>query len=358
MLIEADITGIKYTPLLCAPLRVYTLQDLARALEERGSFILRTGRRGKIAMSWWVSPKRTRSYPYARVYDTLSFEGKRVTIIPLVKDEGKGESRKGCKGDRDFLQWDTISLMSLLGVYVVIAYYYRAEKKPGCRNRLTNQKLDTDWILTQLHELLSYRSDALHWNLAQIDILPEIAERAVRAYRKISRETGVQLHDEEAMYSRLARISQSAIEFKKFSRRQARQAQAREVATVQPKERVAHKKARVNVYNYLGGVYHFTCDEVWWEGGTLHIVEAKHTSRSWFPSSGDIKDALLKMMLWTNFSAIRVNGRSVSRYVPVLKITARQSPPNDWKEKDFIKHLLKEARRNKFKILYKTRWLT
>jgi hypothetical protein len=28
---------------------------------------------------------------------------------------------KGKDGDRDFLQWDTISLMSLLGIYVIIA---------------------------------------------------------------------------------------------------------------------------------------------------------------------------------------------------------------------------------------------
>ena len=67
----------------------------------------------EFAVSWWVSPKRTRSYPYARVYDTLGFSGKKATIIPIIKDEGKD-------GDRDFLQWDTISLMSLLGVYVIV----------------------------------------------------------------------------------------------------------------------------------------------------------------------------------------------------------------------------------------------
>ena len=42
----------------------------------------------KIAVSRWISPKRTRSYPYERVYDTLAFDGKKVTIIPVVKDEG------------------------------------------------------------------------------------------------------------------------------------------------------------------------------------------------------------------------------------------------------------------------------
>lgn len=42
-------------------------------------------------MSWLTSPKRTRSYPYALVYGSLGFSGKRVTIIPLVKGGEKKE---------------------------------------------------------------------------------------------------------------------------------------------------------------------------------------------------------------------------------------------------------------------------
>ncbi len=42
-----------------------------------------------VAVCLWVSPKRTRSYPYARVYDILTQEAsKKVSIIPIVKDEG------------------------------------------------------------------------------------------------------------------------------------------------------------------------------------------------------------------------------------------------------------------------------
>ena len=46
---------------------------------------------GKLfALSKWVSPKRTRSYPYSRVYDTFDCgAGKVATIIPLIKDEGR-----------------------------------------------------------------------------------------------------------------------------------------------------------------------------------------------------------------------------------------------------------------------------
>jgi hypothetical protein len=87
----------------------YDIEEFDKALSESGSFILEIDKENRIAVSRWVSPKRTRSYPYARIYDTLSFSGRKVTIIPIIKDEGKD-------GDRDFLPWDTISLMSLLGV--------------------------------------------------------------------------------------------------------------------------------------------------------------------------------------------------------------------------------------------------
>jgi len=104
--ILAKIKGIKYNPLLCRDLEVFDYKDLEKALASCASFILNINKENKVAISWWVSAKRTRSYPYTRVYDTLGFSGKKITIIPVVKDEGK-------EGDRDCFQWDTSSLMSL-----------------------------------------------------------------------------------------------------------------------------------------------------------------------------------------------------------------------------------------------------
>lgn len=49
----------------------------------------------EIAYSKWVSPKRTRSYPFARIYTTYN-SSKIITIIPVMKDEGKD-------GDRDVI---------------------------------------------------------------------------------------------------------------------------------------------------------------------------------------------------------------------------------------------------------------
>lgn len=107
----------------------YSFDQFKKGKVSKSQFLLRI-KDQLLAISRWVSPKRTRSYPYVRVYETLRFKN-RLTIIPLVKDEGIG-------GDRDFLQWDTVSLMSLLGIYVIIAYYNSAE--PHTRPKYQNTK--------------------------------------------------------------------------------------------------------------------------------------------------------------------------------------------------------------------------
>lgn len=160
--LSAKIKGIKYKPLLCKELDVYEINELEEAINQSASFILKINKENNVAISWWVSAKRTRSYPYARVYDTLCFSGKKITIIPIMKDEG-------IEGDRDFLQWDTVSLMSLLGVYVVIAYYTNAEPSKKFKNKITNQKFDIDYLREKINDILSFQSDALHWNISHID---------------------------------------------------------------------------------------------------------------------------------------------------------------------------------------------
>ncbi len=64
-------------------------------------------------------------------------------MIPIVKDEG-------ANGDRDFIQWDTVSLMSLLDVFVIFAYYDKAEKKG---QKITNQQFDNEYVLSKIREI-------------------------------------------------------------------------------------------------------------------------------------------------------------------------------------------------------------
>ncbi len=79
----------------------------------------RTGE-GTIAYSKWVSPKRTRTYPFERIYNTYN-SPKIITVIPIIKDEG-------ADGDLDKIGWITFSWMNLLNIYIVLAYYESAEK--------------------------------------------------------------------------------------------------------------------------------------------------------------------------------------------------------------------------------------
>ena len=66
-----------------------------------------------LAFSKWVSPKRTRSYPFARIYNTFHFNTKKVTIIPIIKDEGAGTQ------NNDRINFITFSWMNLLNIYII-----------------------------------------------------------------------------------------------------------------------------------------------------------------------------------------------------------------------------------------------
>jgi len=345
MEIYAEVKGIRYKVFLKKPLPFYHISEISKALSERGSFILEIDKENQIAISWWVSPKRTRSYPYSRVYDTLSFAGKKVTIIPIMKDEGKD-------GDRDFLQWDTISLMSLLGIYTIVGYYVEAERNPNFANKITNQKFDVEYLKNEIVRLSYYQSDALHWNLEQIDKIWEIANRALDFYNKISKNLGVEMHSVVSARKHIERLYKSREEFIKTSRNLARKAQIRETSTLQPKEFIAGKKGIITIKNYLGGIYYFTCDEIKIEGKNIYLIESKHTSKGLLPSEEDIKDGLLKMVLYTNLKNVMYEGREYNA-VPILRLTTRSKFRKELLPKsklEMLESLEKEAEYNGFMI--------
>lgn len=297
----------------------------------------------KVAVSWWVSPKRTRSYPYARVYDTLVFSGKKITIIPAIKDEG-------AEGDRDFLQWDTISLMSLLGVYVVIAYYVNVDRNPRYENKITNQRFDMQYIRNEINDLLSYQSDALHWNLSRVSEISQIAETALRSYDRISDKLGVRMHSRESALRRIMELRKGLEDFMNSSRQRAEKAQERESVTSQPKERLEGTKAKITITNYLGGKYFFTCDEAEVHGNEVYLIEAKHTKTDDLPKIGDIKEGLLRMVLFTNLRNVIVDGQQ-RKPIPILKLTAAKKQPSlDDRQRNTLEKLAKEARTNGFRI--------
>ncbi|MEW6557228.1 MAG: hypothetical protein AB1349_07730 [Elusimicrobiota bacterium] len=317
MHISAKITGIKYKPFLCKDLQVYDFKNLDDAITENGSFLLKTNTEGQIAVSWWVSAKRTRSYPYARVYDTIRFSGKKVTIIPIYKDEGKD-------GDRDFLQWDTISLMSLLGIYVIIAYYENATKNKDYENKITEQRFNYAYLKNRIKEILSYQSDALHWNLSQIDKVSEIAEKSLQSYQIISKKLKVVMHSNESALKRIQELQKGKDIFMKLSRNLAKKAQLRESVTIQPKEKLNGTKGIITIKNYLGGEYYFTSDEIKNDGKSLYLIEGKHSEKDKLPSTEDIKDGLLKMILFCNLKNVEIDNQFFET-TPILKLTTAKN---------------------------------
>jgi hypothetical protein len=303
------------------------------------------GENNRLAVSWWVSAKRTRSYPYARVYNTLNFLGRKVTIIPIMKDEGK-------QGDRDFLQWDTVSLMSLLDVYVIIGYYTTAQKSTRYEHKITEQRFDVDYITQELRKLATYQSSALHWNMDQVDKTEELGNRAIQAYTRMSHQLGVDMHSLPLVQRKVQTLYQNKERFRQSSRNLAERAQQRESVTIQPKEHLSGCKGTITIKNYLGGWYYLTVDEIAIHNGIVSLIESKHTRNHALPGLSDIQDGLIKMVLFANLEQVTIDGTTFAHRA-VLKLTANPPINSDLlSQKDHARYLalVDEANTNNFTI--------
>ena len=210
--------------------------------------------------------------------------------------------------------------MSLLDVFVIFAYYVKADKKG---NKITNQKFDNGYILSKIKEIEQYHSSALHWNLNELkNNFTSLIDKTIKSYSKIEKDTGVKLHGVEGIEKFKSKIGNDVIEFMKFSREKAAKAQDREIKVLQPKESLnTLTKAKITITNYLGGEYFFTVDEVALVKSNLFLIEDKHSSGSILPSKSDIKDGLLKMILYSNLCETYVNDKKVDCKA-VLRLTS------------------------------------
>ncbi len=360
MQITAKITGIEYQIKLASKLKVFEFKDFdinklpASCIVKNKNFLF--------GLSKWVSPKRTRSYPYERVYNTLG-SSKRITVIPVIKDEGK-------KGDRDFIQWDTVSLMSLLDVFVIFAYYNKAEKYPTRENKITNQKFDNELVKNKINEIKNYHSSALHWNLKEIKkTFPELIQKAKATYKEIGKQFDIEFHSEQGIDRFANQFIDGVKNFMDSSRQKAKEAQNREMQTIQPKEALSTlTKATITIENYLGGKYYFTTDEIKIENNKVFLIEGKHSRNEILPSKGDIKDGLLKMILYTNLKDVDINGKEYQP-VPIIKLTSTKLKDSissadssdkinnfisenkfSKNQKESLKNLLNEATENNFSV--------
>ena len=109
----------------------------------------------------------------------------------------------------------------------------------------------------------------------------------------------------------------------------------------------------ITITNYLGGHYFFTADEVEIHGKYIYLIDAKHTKTDKLPALEDIKDALLKMILFTNLEDVKLDGKDYNP-IAVLKMTTGSNFKLSYinsSQKEMLEVLKKEAKSNGFKLL-------
>jgi hypothetical protein len=277
-----------------------------------------------IALSRWRGPKRTRTYPLASVYETYSFRsGKIITVIPIVKDEGKDTNL-------DRVNFITLSWMSLMNVYIILAWYVSAKKKS--RTRITEQKLEGEHVRSKIEEILQYKMDAHHWNRQHFanEFIP-VYRKAIESYDKIAQSQGVLLHSREVHddFIRHVRSEADILDLERFKEVSLAQSQRSAISETFTEHRLELRgrfpKPLFEIENYLGGKYYLTADEVEFINEDEVIIrESKNTTRGVLPSMNDIKDGLFKLLLYSQLSELHYEDRRL-RFTAQMRLTGNFS---------------------------------
>ncbi len=217
-------------------------------------------------------------------------------------------------------------MMSLLDVYVILAYYNSAEKHKTRKNKITNQKFNNDYVISKIKEIENYHSSALHWNLKEInDNFTLLIDKVKKSYSKIEKYLDTKLHSFDSLDSFKTKIQCEVNSFMEFSRQKAKDAQKREIQTYQPKESLQTlTKAKITITNYLGGMYFLTVDEAEINKNSISLIESKHSKSNLLPGLSDIKDGLIKMILFSNLKEITVNKKKYSGEPILTELTFKK----------------------------------
>ena len=270
-----------------------TLEKIEKDRDEiKPTFLLRDGIETVAAVSCWVSPKRTRSYPFGRVLKTLyQKDCKKITIIPVVKDEGQ-------RGDRDYLAYATVMMMTFLDVYLIPAYYVDAElntrQKEIHKKKITNQKFDSDFICKKIQEILKTEKTVQEWNNSiRNSISEDLADIIKEKYTRIQRNTGAVLHDLDQTYNFIKNTFDPK-KFKEKSTKVSAGSAKGETQVENEKEKTFDfPKAQVsfNIKN-IPGECNLTTDGYHIIKEILFLLECKHSKNG--IKADDIEDALFK----------------------------------------------------------------
>ena len=314
------IRDIVYTPVLIPKIEIYDIINFNINHVKPFGIITLDSLQNNIAFSKWTSPKRTRTYPFAKIYNTYHLNSKKVTVIPVIKDEGAGTD------NNDRINFITLSWMNLLNVYIILAWYETAGVVPNSTNKITNQKLNADYSKQKILEISSYHLTALHWNTTHFEIdFQDIYLNAVNSYENIATTQNVSLHSRQKHLEVLKNFQQNdnfqLAKFKDYTLIRSLAAARRESMTIHRLEYLSDGyKGIFYISNYLGGIYHLTADEVYLEDNIFTIQESKNVTKGQLPSEDDIKDGLFKLILFSNLESLFLGDTQVE-FKTRLKIT-------------------------------------
>lgn len=204
MIIKGFVRDISYMSQFSIPtLTTYSLPDFD-VNSARQAGLINLGDEGNyLAFARWISPKRTRSYPFARLYDTFHLSVPRIAIIPIIKDEGADTD------NNDRINYMTFSWMSLLNIFILLVWYEDAKRKSSSKHLITAQKINSNYVREKLSEISQYRLSALHWNTSHFQRdFSDVYQRAVDSYQKIAEKLDVRLHSFDGHLSVLDRYVQ------------------------------------------------------------------------------------------------------------------------------------------------------
>ena len=116
--------------------------------------------------------------------------------------------------------------------------YTDAKRSSRYRHKITDQRFDLDHIKGEIQKLLSYQSDALHWNISQIGNVGKLGQKALKSYLDISDRLDVEIHSFESAERRINRLLKVKEIFMGLSRDLAEKAQKNYSST----QRISHRR--------------------------------------------------------------------------------------------------------------------
>ena len=272
--------------------------------------------------SKWNTPKLSRTYPSQHVYRTYHLQSKRVTVIPIIKDEGN-DTR-----NNDRLSSMILARMNLMDVYIILVWYESAEHSPRGGNRTSNHVYNNEFVLERIREIRRAQKSALHWNTMHFERdYEDVFRRAVECYQNVGTRYGIEMHSAK---NHLAILEQYLVDgkfnleaFARYSSARSSAAAKREAMTVHDLEELSDgNKAYCELVNYQGGIYHLTADGVYWEDGRLVIQESKNATKGKMPGLGDVQDGLFKNILFHSIDELYI-GRERIEFATRIKLTGK-----------------------------------